>query len=95
MIFTETAEEIIKNISDRLEELRRKGCKVTKIPIWDFFAHHIVYENRFGGSEIKNDVYNYLDLILKRNSMLYHIPKDTIIYRARKIKRNEIKKNAS
>ncbi|MDE6672497.1 MAG: RES family NAD+ phosphorylase [Ruminococcus sp.] len=89
----EKSEEIINNLSNKFEKMRCKGIKFIRIPVWDEFANHIVYVNRFGSSEMKEVVCNFLDSMLKKNSMIYHIAKDTIIYRARKIKRNEIKKN--
>lgn len=90
VILMKTSEEIINNFSNKL---KHKDIRFIKIPVWNEFAYHIVYVNRFGNSEIKNDVCIFLDEILKRNNMLYHIQKNTIIYRARKIERNEIKKN--
>lgn len=84
----ETTEEIINNIFDKI-----KGKKFIKIPIWYDFANHVAYINRFGGSPTKDNVCSFIDEILKRKEMIYHISKGKPIYRARKIPRNEIKKN--
>lgn len=86
----ETKEEIIERISNGI-----KGKTFIKIPIWYDFANHVAYVNRFGGSLTKDNVCNFIDEILKRKEMLYHISKGDYIYRARKIKRNEIKKNVA
>ena len=84
----ETAEEIIERISNGV-----RGKKYIKIPIWDEFANHIAFENRFVGSEIKNDVCAYIDWKLSEKEMIFHFSKGTVIYRARKIMREEITKN--
>lgn len=84
----EQAEEIVERISNGI-----RGKKFIKIPIWNEFVNHIAFENRFAGSEIKNDVCAYIDWILSEKEMLFHFSKGTVIYRARKIMEEEITKN--
>ncbi len=84
----EQAEEIIERISNEI-----KGKRFIKIPFWNIFANHIAYKNRFGGSEVKDDVCDYMDWVLSKEDIIFHILKDMVIYRARKISREEITKN--
>ncbi len=72
-----------------------QGAKFIKIPVWEMFANDIAFFNRFMPSPIKTDVNNYLDHILQKDSMRYTIPKGTILYRARRIKKEDIKRDAN
>ena len=81
----EQAEEFMKRLLNET-----KGGTFRKIPDWDFYANHISFINRFGGSETKNDVCNYIDWVLSGEEMTRQFLKGTVIYRARKIKREDI-----
>lgn len=91
----ETADEIIKRLSNKLNSLNEKGDTFKQIPLWHSFANHIAFENRFGGSEIKDTVCQYIDHVLLFKELTFKYSKDTIVYRARKIESNEITKNES
>lgn len=84
----EQAEEIIERISNEV-----RGKNFIKVPFWNDFANHIAFKNRFLGSEIKNDVCDYIDWKLLDKEMILHFSKGTVIYRARKIMREEITKS--
>ena len=84
------AAEIIEHIIREIQ-----GAKFIKIPVWEMFANDIAFCNRFMPSPIKTDVNNYLDHILQKESMRYTVPKGTILYRARRIKGEEIKRDAN
>lgn len=84
--------EQIEEFMERLSN-ETKGGKFIKIPNWDFYANHISFINRFGGSETKNDVCNYIDWKLLEKEMILPFSKGTVIYRARKIRREDITKD--
>ena len=64
-----------------------------KVPSWKSFADHLVFHNRFTGSDIKENVCMFLDKIIKETQLTYHIPKGTVLYRGRKIAEEEIVKS--
>ena len=85
------AKEIITHVKGKI-----KGARFSfiKVPIWEAFANDIAFVNRFMLSDTKTDVNNFLDHILQKDAMHYYIPKGTLLYRARKIDRKKITKDA-
>lgn len=61
------------------------------VPSWKDFANHLVFQNRFTGSEIKENVCRFLDKIIRENELTFSISKGTTVYRGRKITEEEIK----
>lgn len=60
------------------------------VPSWKDFADHLVFQNRFTGSDVKENVCMFLDKIIRENKLTYNISKGTVVYRGRKISEEEI-----
>ncbi|MCQ2464984.1 MAG: RES family NAD+ phosphorylase [Oscillospiraceae bacterium] len=64
--------------------------KPINVPSWKSFADHLVFQNRFTGSDIKENVCLFLDKIIRENKLTFSYPRGTILYRGRKITEEEI-----
>lgn len=85
---TETV-EIIERIAKEVQ-----GVKFIQVPLWDAFANDIAFVNRFLPSPIKSNVNDYLDNLLQKDTVRFCVSKGTVLYRARKIDRKKIQKDA-
>ena len=83
------AAEIIERIAKEV-----RGMTFIQVPLWDAFANDIAFVNRFLPSPIKTNVNDYIDNLLQKEAVRFCVSKGTVLYRARKIDRNKIQKDA-
>ncbi|MBQ5988902.1 MAG: RES family NAD+ phosphorylase [Oscillospiraceae bacterium] len=83
----------MENTTEHEKSLTETNPKTINVPSWKNFADHLVFHNRFTGSEEKENVCRFLDKIISENKLTYSIPKGAILYRGRKITEDEIRKS--
>lgn len=89
---TKDVKYFMKTISET--EMHASDQKsIINVPSWKDFADHLVFQNRFTGSEIKENVCMFLDKIIRENKLTYSMPAGTVVYRGRKISEDEISKS--
>lgn len=91
VVIMDKPEEIIKSIKSEMQKGHFE--KILFNWDWEIFAEHLAFVNRFGFSDIKNDVCNFIDSILSKPNYVFTVPKGSIVYRARIMKFNQIKMN--